>query len=100
MLHPIRDLAVLIAGVPLALMLLIAIIFAAARTRKLPVCPQCLRPKVRRSHRHSALEEFATMLWIAPFKCEGCLKRFYAFSRRTSPHMDEISHPRIKPRYP
>jgi hypothetical protein len=55
---------------------------AVIRTKNLPMCWYCGASKVRRSGTHSFLDTFITMVFfLKPYRCHGCLVRFYAFRR-------------------
>jgi hypothetical protein len=44
-----------------------------------PRCPRCKEDIVRRSHRRGMMEFLASVIWLYPFRCEGCDYRFLAF---------------------
>ncbi len=39
-------------------------------------CPQCSTDYVRRVHREGVLERFASLVYIYPFRCQLCSRRF------------------------
>lgn len=80
----------LCVAVPCALVFVAAFVSTVVRSVSLPVCPICRRPKVRPSHRSGWLDRRLGLLRLSPFRCQGCLKRFYAFGHRAlrNPGMD------------
>ena len=88
MLHPIKSLFFLVIVLPIVTFSIGAISRLLIRTSRLPVCPNCLRREVRRDPRHGVVEETIAALRLFPFRCNACLKRFYAFdlSRRNIRH--------------
>lgn len=43
-----------------------------------PVCPQCGRDFVQRTHRQSLLEQLLSIAYVYPFRCQLCTHRFRA----------------------
>jgi len=74
-LNPLFPLMVLLAGM-MTLSVLGYLWRAAWRSSRAPVCWNCGAPKVRRSAPHYFLETF----FLKPYRCSGCLKRFYGLS--------------------
>jgi len=50
---------------------------AALRTRHLPLCWNCGASKVRRSLPQHLLDTFSVVLFLNPYRCQGCRMRFY-----------------------
>lgn len=47
---------------------------------KVLLCPWCQSPQVRRSQRWNFMEQaIFRLLWIKPYRCEACNRRFYRF---------------------
>lgn len=88
--HPLRYLFLLLTGIPCVLLYFSLIIAATVRSKRLPMCPHCGRPKVRPSRRQSLIDHLMSASRMPPFRCQGCLRRFYAFSRHA--HMEVHSH--------
>ena len=66
-----------------SLLLLCGVAFllrAGLRTRNLAQCWRCGAAKVRPSNSRS-LDMLAGMFFLRPYRCGGCLTRFYAFRR-------------------
>jgi hypothetical protein len=80
--HPLRYLVALLIGVPAAISLVTVLLKAAIRSRRLPLCPRCGRHKVRRSQIASSIDQAFRVLMLSPFRCQGCLTRFYTFQRK------------------
>jgi hypothetical protein len=80
--HPLRYLAVLLFGAPAAISLLAILLKAAVRSKRLPLCPRCGRYKVRRSQIANSIDQALRVLMLSPFRCQGCLARFYTFQRK------------------
>jgi hypothetical protein len=77
--HPLRSFAFFVIAVPSVISLLAILLTAAIRSKRIPVCPRCGRPKVRPSQVTSLIDQTFRMIALAPFRCNGCLARFYAF---------------------
>jgi hypothetical protein len=77
--HPLRSFAFFVIAVPSVISLLAILLTAAIRSKRIPVCPSCGRPKVRPSQVTSLIDQTFRMIALAPFRCNGCLARFYAF---------------------
>jgi hypothetical protein len=78
--HPLRYFLFFLISIICALAL-VKVALAGVRSRKLPTCPNCGRAKVRRSRLHTSVDHLLAALHLPPFKCDACLKRFYAFGR-------------------
>ncbi len=52
---------------------------AGFRTWSLPGCWRCGAMKVRPSVSHSWVDSMALVVLLKPYRCAGCLTRFYAF---------------------
>ena len=70
------------------LFLLTGIAVLVVRTRSLPVCWNCGYSAVRRSQSHeSTVDTLARLCFVRSYRCDKCLRRFYAFrSRRVLGH--------------
>jgi len=84
--HPLRVFAIFVIFVPAAICWLAMLFVAALRSKRIPMCPRCGRPKVRRSHAKSFADEALGMVALGPFRCTGCLARFYAFREKRKAH--------------
>jgi transposase-like protein len=57
-----------------------------------PKCPACKRSnRVRRSHRVAG-EGLLSLVFLFPFRCDGCDSRFYRFANREKPSRKIITH--------
>lgn len=43
------------------------------------ICPQCRSADCFRSHRGGVADFFGTLIYLRPWRCHGCDKRFYAW---------------------
>jgi len=82
--HPVRYLILLFVAAPIAVFCAAMLLSALVRAIRFPACPHCLRRKVRPSKRISFLDHALPVILVFPFRCDACLKRFYAFGRRRS----------------
>jgi hypothetical protein len=57
------------------------IIVASARGRKIPKCPHCHSRRIRSSWPRFG-DNFLLFIGIAAYRCEACLKRFYAMANK------------------
>ena len=65
----------------------ILLVQAALHSRSLPVCWHCGTPEVRRSATRLPADLALRFLFLVPYRCRGCLKRFYGFpSARAIPN--------------
>lgn len=74
----------LVSGLVIAILVLLCIAYllrAMLRTRNLPVCWHCGASKVRRSAPQCVLDTITHVLFLKPYRCRGCLTRFYGFHR-------------------
>jgi hypothetical protein len=62
----------------LALFWLVFLFLSLDRARSFPKCWGCGALKVRRSRSRGILDAFAALSLLSPFRCRGCLRRFYA----------------------
>lgn len=62
-----------------SLLLLAVIIGLSIRTLSLPGCMKCGFRSVRRAKSHKMLDYFARLLFLRPYRCGKCLRRFYCF---------------------
>jgi hypothetical protein len=60
----------------------VTLLFAAYRSVSLPVCLNCGAREVHRSRTNTAADIFAGLLFLVPYRCWVCQRRFYGF--RTS----------------
>lgn len=44
-----------------------------------PLCPRCRSAEVERVSRDGLLERLASLVYVYPFLCRDCLRRFHAF---------------------
>jgi DNA-directed RNA polymerase subunit RPC12/RpoP len=56
------------------------IIVASARGRKISKCPHCHSRRIRSSW-PGCRDKFLLLIGITAYRCEACLKRFYAMRR-------------------
>jgi hypothetical protein len=80
----------LMSGPLIAIVVLFCIAYmlrAVLRTRNLPTCWHCGAPKVRRSAPQRFLDTLTLILFLKPYRCQGCRVRFYGF--RTHRHSAE-----------
>jgi hypothetical protein len=48
-------------------------------------CPRCKEHRTRRSPRRGFFEEtLLRLVWMRPYRCQGCDRRFFAFARPNS----------------
>lgn len=62
-----------------SLLLLAVIIMLSIRTLSLPGCMKCGFRSVRRAKSHKMLDNLARLLFLRPYRCGKCLRRFYGF---------------------
>jgi hypothetical protein len=68
----------------LAVLVFFGVAFVARvvlRMRHLPVCWYCGASKVRRSASQCFMDRLSAALFLRPYRCKGCLVRFYCFRR-------------------
>ena len=75
---PVAREALLFASMS-SLLLLAVIIVLSIRTRSLPECMRCGFRSVRRAKSHKVVDNLARLLFLRPYRCEKCLRRFYGF---------------------
>jgi len=47
----------------------------------MPSCPRCHSERIHQSRRKGIIERgLLTMLWLRPFRCERCNRRFFRLS--------------------
>ena len=80
--QPLRYLVLVFIAGPIAIIWLAVIIVATVRSFRIPRCPKCGRPKVRRSRRDDFSDFVFGCMGMLPYRCGGCLERFHAFPRR------------------
>ena len=68
------------------------LLIAGLRTRNLSQCWRCGATKVRPSNPRS-LDMLAGMFLLRPYRCGGCLTRFYAFRRFEPVPLSELAVP-------
>ena len=73
---------VLFFGSVASLLLLALIIVVSIRTLSLPGCMKCGFRSVRRAKSHKMLDNLARLLFLRPYRCGKCLRRFYCFRSR------------------
>lgn len=83
--RPAALLVLLLAVLPAAAVVIAVFSSVVIRTLRLPSCPHCRRPKVRPAQRKGAFDEVVKMIRVFPFRCQGCLRRFYAFDGKRPP---------------
>ena len=67
-------------GTIIVMLLLVGIGYflrVARRTQKLPRCWNCGALKVRRSLPQSVIDEASIIVFLNPYRCQGCRVRFY-----------------------
>jgi hypothetical protein len=82
MAHPSLYPVLLFIGMPCAVLCVGTLSSVLLRTARLPICPSCRRARVHPAHRFSAFDKAMTAIHLFPFRCQSCLKRFYAFDAR------------------
>jgi hypothetical protein len=68
-----------------------------------PRCPRCGKDFVRRSHRQGTVEQFLSLAYVYPFRCQLCTHRFRALqwgARYTRQPVDQRQYERIPVRIP
>lgn len=75
----LRYLVVITAAFGFATIGVILLVQAALHSRSLPVCWHCGTPEVRRSTSRLPADMALRFLFLVPYRCRGCLKRFYGF---------------------
>ncbi len=68
-----------------------------------PVCPQCGRDFVQRTHRQSLLEQLLSLVYVYPFRCQLCTHRFLALQwgrRYVREAIDKRQYQRIATQIP
>jgi hypothetical protein len=80
----LRYIALLLVAVPPALVILALMILATARRGDREECRMCGLRKVRPSWPAGMLERIGAHLGMIPYKCDGCLDRFYGWRERSS----------------
>jgi hypothetical protein len=76
--HPFRFFVIFVIVVPAVFCWVTILLVAARRGRRIPICPICGRSKVHRSSPKSFVDHSVRMMALSPFRCRGCLTRFYA----------------------
>jgi len=72
-----RYIAVVAAIVVIGLICAGFMIRCVVRALSIPQCWRCGAQKVRRSHADGPIDTAASVLLLRPFRCSGCLARFY-----------------------
>jgi len=86
----IRYLIVLGLVVSVALLwCLTLIIVVSARGRKIPKCPHCHSRRIRSSWPRFG-DKFLLLIGITSYRCEACLKRFYAMRKKRVVHENSL----------
>ena len=75
----LRYIALLLVTVPLAVAILTLVILATARRGNLVECRRCGMRKVRPAWPGGILERIGARVGMIPYKCDGCLNRFYGW---------------------
>ena len=68
-----------------------------------PSCPKCGGTQVGRTHRDGVLEHVASLVYVYPFRCETCRRRFRRFrwgERYVRVHLDRRDLERIPAQIP
>ncbi len=94
--HPLRLVLLVVFAVPSALLCTVTIVSAVLRTMRLPVCPNCLWGSARPSQRVGFVDHARSAICLFPFRCEHCLKRFYAFDRARK-ELKHMRHRKARP---
>ena len=69
------------------MVVLSVIVLFVLRTFSLPYCWKCGFTSVRRSQSHHPLDVVARLVFLYPYRCGKCQKRFYCFgAHRLPPH--------------
>jgi len=58
-----------------------AAVVVVARGRNISKCPFCRSSRIRQS-KSRAKDRVLHYIYVRPYRCEACLKRFYALKRR------------------
>jgi hypothetical protein len=69
--------AIVFAGL-LFLLVFLAILVLAMRSRSLPVCVKCESPSIRPA-RPNKLDVIWRLCFLYPHRCDKCLSRYYCF---------------------
>ena len=75
----LRYVAVIIFTLAFAVFGGVALIQTAVHSWTLPACWQCGAKQVRRSASSRLADSVVRFLFLVPYRCRGCQKRFYAF---------------------
>lgn len=73
----LRYLAALIVTLVFVVAAAISVMHGAARSWTLPICWSCGASKVRRSASFCVTDAFVKFLFLVPYRCRGCRRRFY-----------------------
>jgi len=73
----LRDIAALILTLVFVVTAAINVMQGAAHSWTLPMCWSCGASKVRRSARSRITDALAKFLFLVPYRCRGCRRRFY-----------------------
>ena len=49
-------------------------------------CPQCTSQRIHQSRRRGIMERILSMMFVRPFRCEGCDLRFFRWSFTANPN--------------
>ena len=74
-----RYLALLVVLVLPPAIFLVLMALATIRQRNMAECRNCGMRKVRPSWQRGALEHALAQVGLTPYKCDGCLSRFYGW---------------------
>ena len=74
-----RYLALLVVVIPPVVVFLVLIALATIRRRNMVECRNCGMRKVRPSWQRGIVEHTLAQVGLTPYKCDGCLSRFYGW---------------------
>jgi hypothetical protein len=73
----LRDIAALILTLVFVVTAAISVMQGAAHSLNLPMCWSCGASKVRRSANSRVTDALAKFLFLVPYRCRSCRRRFY-----------------------
>jgi hypothetical protein len=73
-----------VIGLGLVIVLCSLTMIVIALTRGSAKCPYCLSTRVR-SSTPTLADKLLYLIYLRPYRCQACRKRFYAMKRRRTP---------------
>jgi len=83
--HRLVFLGLAVAGVACLTLVILTLARGSAK------CPYCFSPRVR-SSRPTLVDKLLNLIYVSPYRCQACRKRFYA-RRRVVPSVHGNSRP-------